>query len=55
MIEEYLYDYSESISFGDEDAYGFWIRHADHVILEDIAVIPRSVNMREVIKLYDVR
>ena len=52
---EILYDYPENNSFGDVDAYGFWIRHADHVTLEDIAVIPRSVNTREMIKLYDVR
>lgn len=54
-IEEYLYDYPENNSFGDVDAYGFWIRHGDNVTLEDITVIPRSVNTRERIKLYDVR
>lgn len=54
VIEEFLYDYPENNSFGDVDAYGLWIRHADHVELKNIRITPRSVNTREMIKMYDV-
>lgn len=55
VIEEYLYEYPENNSFGDVDAYGLWIRHADRVELEKIEVTPRSMNTREMIKMYDVK
>lgn len=53
-IEEFLYDYPENNSVGDVDAYGLWIRHCDLLTLEDIEVVPRSSNTREMIKFYDV-
>lgn len=53
-IEEFLYEYPENNSFGDVDACGIWVRHADHVVLDEIDVIPRRQNKREKIKMYDV-
>ena len=55
VIEEFLYDYPENNSVGDVDAYGIWARHADRLTLEDVDVVPRSMNTRDMIKLYDVR
>lgn len=55
VIEEFLYEYPENNSFGDVDAYGLWIRHGDRVVLEDIEVVPRSSNTREMIMQYDVK
>ena len=37
----------ENNAFGDVPAYGFYIRHADRVTLEDWEVIPRTMNTRE--------
>ena len=53
-FEEFLTDYPESNAHGDVDAYGIWVRHADRVVLQNIQVTPRSMNTREMIKLYDV-
>ena len=53
-FEEFLTDYPESNAHGDVDACGLWIRHADHVVLKDIQVKPRSVNDRPMIRKYDV-
>lgn len=55
VIEEFLYDYPENNSVGDVDAYGIWARHVDGLALEDVDVVPRSMNTRDMIKLYDVR
>lgn len=54
VFDEFLTDYPESNAHGDVDAYGLWIRHADHVRLENIQITPRSANIREMIRLYDV-
>jgi len=54
-IEEYLYGYPENNLFGDVDAYGIWVRHCDKLVLEEVEIIPRSVNTRDMIKLYDVQ
>ena len=53
-FDEFLTEYPESNAHGDVDACGLWIRHADHVLLENIQITPRSVNSREKIRLYDV-
>lgn len=53
-VKEFLYEYPENNSVGDVDAYGFWVRHCDGLTLEQVRVIPRTVNQREMIKLYDV-
>lgn len=53
-IEEYLYEYPENNTFGDVDAYGIWVRHADTIKLENIHITPRSMNKRESIKYYDI-
>lgn len=54
-FDEFLTDYPESNAHGDVDAYGIWARHVDHLVLEDIQVVPRSCNTREMIRVYDVR
>lgn len=54
-FDEFLYDYPESNAHGDVDACGIWVRHADHVTLENFQVVPRSCNTRDDIKMYDVR
>jgi len=54
VIEEYLFQYPENNTFGDVDAYGIWIRHAEKITLEDIQIIPRSMNTRSCIRMYDV-
>lgn len=46
-VYENVRDYPENNAFGDVPAYGFYIRHADRVTLEDWEVIPRSMNTRE--------
>ena len=52
--DEFLTDYPECNAHGDVDAYGIWIRHADHVSLRNIQVTPRSMNTeRTLIKRYD--
>ena len=48
-IHENIRSYPESNSFGDLPAYGFYIRHAENVVLENVEVIPRSMNTRECI------
>lgn len=53
-VEEFLYQYPENNSVGDVDAYGFWVRHCDGLVLEQVQITPRTVNKREMIKLYDV-
>lgn len=46
-VYENVRDYPENNAFGDVPAYGFYIRHADRVTLEDWEVIPRTMNTRE--------
>ena len=53
-VEEFLYEYPENNLVGDVDACGLWVRHCDGLVLEDIRVVPRSINRREKIRLYDV-
>jgi polygalacturonase len=53
-IEEYLYEYPENNTFGDVDAYGIWVRHADDIKFDNIQVTPRTVNKRECVKSYDI-
>lgn len=53
-VEEFLYEYPENNLVGDVDACGLWIRHCDGLALEDIRVVPRRVNRREKVRLYDV-
>lgn len=48
-IHESVTDYPENNSFGDVPAYGIFIRHAPYVTLEDINIVPRSMNTRECI------
>ncbi len=55
QFDEFLEDYPESNAHGDVDAYGIWARHVDFLCLEDIHVVPRSCNTREMIRLYDVK
>ena len=47
LFYENVRDYPENNAFGDVPAYGFYIRHADRVTLEDWEVIPRTMNTRE--------
>lgn len=46
-IDEYLVEYPENNNFGDVNAYGLYIQHGEHVILEDIKIVPRELNSRE--------
>lgn len=46
QVAENVDDYPESNAFGDLPAYGIYIRHADHVSLDDIHITPRSMNTR---------
>lgn len=54
-IEEYLKEYPENNTFGDVDACGIWVRHADGIRLEGIDITPRAEETRKKIRLYDVR
>ncbi len=54
-IEEFLYEYPENNTFGDVDAFGIWARHVDGLTLEEVEVVPRECNTRDMIKMYDVR
>lgn len=45
-VYENLRDYPENNAFGDVPAYGFYIRHANQVVLENVEVIPRTMNTR---------
>lgn len=47
QVYENVRDYPENNAFGDVPAYGFYIRHADQVSLEDWQVVPRTMNTRE--------
>lgn len=46
---ENVRDYPENNAFGDVPAYGFYIRHADRVSLEECQVIPRTMNTRQAV------
>lgn len=48
-VSESIRAYPESNSFGDVPAYGFYVRHAENTVLENVSVIPRSMNTRECI------
>lgn len=48
-LYENITDYPESNAFGDLPAYGFFIRHADNVVLDNITVTPRTQNTRKMI------
>ena len=48
-IRENVRDYPESNALGDMPSYGFFIRHADGVVLEGISIEPRSMNTRPMI------
>ena len=52
IIPESPANYPEAWMFGDVPAYGIYMRHAD-VTLEDVHVIPRSSNTREMIVVDD--
>ena len=45
-VHENLTDYPENNAFGDVPAYGFYIRHAADALLENVEVIPRTMNRR---------
>ena len=46
-IRENVRDYPESNALGDMPSYGFYVRHADNVRLENISITPRSSNKRQ--------
>ena len=48
-VYENVFDYPESNAFGDVPAYGFFVRHAKNILLEEIKIIPRTCNTRECI------
>ena len=48
-IRENVRDYPESNALGDMPSYGFFIRHADGIVLEGISIEPRSMNTRPMI------
>ncbi|MCR5289229.1 MAG: right-handed parallel beta-helix repeat-containing protein [Treponema sp.] len=50
---ENITDYPESNGFGDMPAYGFFVRHAQNVQLDNIHVTPRSCNTRKEIIIQD--
>ena len=52
-LHEGVRDYPESNALGDMPAYGFFIRHADDVRLENVSIAPRSCNRREMIVVDD--
>lgn len=53
-IHENIREYPESNAFGDVPAYGFFIRHGRNITLEEISVIPRSMNTRPCLIREDV-
>ena len=55
VYDEFLTEYPECNAHGDVNACGLWIQHADHVTLENVAVIPRKADSRPVIVQMDVR
>ena len=54
-IRENVRDYPESNALGDMPSYGFYVRHADNVKLENVCITPRSCNTREMILTDDVK
>ena len=50
---ESITDYPESNGFGDMPAYGFFVRHARNVTLENVHITPRSCNTRKEIVFQD--
>ena len=54
-IRENVRDYPESNALGDMPSYGFYVRHADNVKLENVSITPRSCNTREMILTDDVK
>lgn len=53
-IRENVRDYPESNALGDMPSYGFYVRHADNVRLENISITPRSSNKRQAFGSKDV-
>ncbi len=53
-IRENVKDYPESNALGDMPSYGFYIRHAENVKLENVRITPRSSNTRPEIITEDV-
>lgn len=53
-IHESITDYPESNAFGDVPAYGFFFRHVKGLELDNVHVIPRSVNTRPEMVFDDV-
>lgn len=45
-IPEHADSYPEAWMFNDVNAYGLWIRHTDNIIINNMIVVPRSVNTR---------
>ena len=54
-IRENVKDYPESNALGDMPSYGFYIRHAENVKLENVKIIPRTSNTRPEIIKEDVK
>ncbi len=52
-IRENVTDYPESNALGDMPSYGFYIRHAESVKLENVTIKPRSMNKRPMIETLD--
>ena len=53
-IRENVTDYPESNALGDMPSYGFYIRHASGVTLDNVYVSPRSTNTRPMLETDDV-
>lgn len=53
-IRENVRDYPESNALGDMPSYGFYIRHAKNIKLDNITVKPRTMNTRPMLKTDDV-
>ncbi len=45
-VYENLFDYPECNAFGDVPAYGFYVRHANQVLIEECEILARSGNTR---------
>lgn len=45
-IRENIKDYPESNALGDMPSYGFYIRHAGNIKLENVCIKPRTMNTR---------
>ena len=52
-IRENVTDYPESNALGDMPSYGFYIRHAENVKLENVTIKPRSMNNRPMLGTLD--